>query len=419
MDYDLLNRIALTAYVIVGPCAWLAYLAALLLGRFRMNRLMRQRDALPDPPPTVTVLIPAKDEGPRIETALQSALALDYPDIRVLAVNDRSTDDTGEVMDAVAERDGRLRVIHIDALPPDWLGKCHALHIGAAGAAAAWTGGGLTEWLLFVDSDVALKPDALRRLMATAASRGYDAVSILTRLECYSFWERLLLPVASAAVLTMYTVSLTNDDNRKHIAFANGQVFLIRRAAYEAVGGHGAVRHDTTEDVGLMRKLKAAGFRCRLYTGAHLASTRMYDALGPMFKGWARIYSGCSDRKPWRIIAAMAFIVFAGLSVYGVLASAWLTGSESWFRAAAAHLVLMTLVLGLIYRWAGQAAAWALLFPVTAVMQLAFFVKALQWCATGKLDWRGTVYQRGAGDLIAGTPLTSSKPEITNQRSPL
>src|SRR5205814_52231 len=130
----------------------------------------------------------------------------------------------------------------------------------------------------------------------------------MTRLECHTFWEKLILPLAATAVSVMCLISLTNDDNRG-IAFANGQFFLVRRSAYESVGGHGAVRDNITEDVALMRILKRAKFVTRLYLGQSFASTRMHGTLRQMFNGWARIYSGVSQRRPARIFAAAAFVI--------------------------------------------------------------------------------------------------------------
>src|SRR5439155_3810745 len=138
-------------------------------------------------------------------------------------------------------------------------------------------------WLLFVDSDVKVEPDVLSAVLSLALGRGYDAVSLMTRLECHGFWETLILPLCAASVGAISLMSLTNDDNRKTIAFANGQFFLIKRSAYETVGGHACVRDNITEDVGLMRILKQAGFRTRLFFERDFASTRMHTTLRQMF----------------------------------------------------------------------------------------------------------------------------------------
>ncbi|WP_428939536.1 glycosyltransferase [Fontivita pretiosa] len=381
----------LVCYALIGPAAWMLMLAGLLVGRARMDRLRRWRGQLPADPPHVTILVPAKDEAKGIGRCIESVLAQDYPKFDVIAIDDRSTDDTGAILDRIAARDQRLRVIHVsqESLPAGWLGKCHALCLGSQQASG--------QWLLFVDSDVTLEPNALSAAISLALARNYDALSVLTRLECHSFLERWMLPALAATWAIMNVVSLTNLDRRRDIAAANGQFFLVRRSAYEAVGGHAAVKDRITEDVELMRLLKARGFKTRLFSGAHLAATRMHSSLRQMFQGWARIYCGTVRLRPGRILAAMVFVVCSVLTVYPALAMGVFglaTSAESGLLLAAstAHLVLMTLHVGLVYRWAGVGWMHALLMPATAPMLLAVLTFALHKCRTGRITWRGTEF---------------------------
>ena len=289
----------------------------------------------------MTILVPAKDEEGGIAGCIERIAEQEYPSFDIVAVDDRSVDRTGVILDEIAREmnaktdtdsatevapplasgcptsvglcatspNPKLRVVHIEqgALPSGWLGKCHALLKGTKLA----TG----EWLLFVDSDVTINRTALAQTLAVAIQRKYDALSIITQLECRSFWERLMLPMLGGAWTMMYFVSLTNRDNSK-VAVANGQFFLIRREAYEKVGGHEAVRNQITEDVELMRLLKSNEFTCRFLLGGHLASTRMHANLKQMFHGWGRIFSGTSRRSPFRILLAMLFFLVCGFSVY-------------------------------------------------------------------------------------------------------
>jgi cellulose synthase/poly-beta-1,6-N-acetylglucosamine synthase-like glycosyltransferase len=368
-----------------------------------MQRLNRSSCALPVPPPNVTVLVPAKDEGEGVRDSLQSVLALDYPSFDVLAVDDRSTDQTGAIMDELAAaHPHRLNALHIpaDGLPPGWLGKCNALHI-AAGRAKG-------QWLLFVDSDVKVQPHALTMVLRQAAARDYDAVSIMTRLDCDGFWDALLLPLCAASVGWIGLMSVTNNDSRRKNAFANGQFFLIRRSAYERVGGHAAVRDNITEDVALMRVLKAAGFRTRLYNGQSLASTRMHTTWRQLFNGWARIFSGVTERRAGRILAAMAFVGLSGLSAYVALAyglfRAVRADDWSWLSLAAFHVVLMTAVLATIYQLSGNARRLALAFPVGGAVMLGIYAYAVRACRTGRIAWRGTHYTAAAGSAASPSP---------------
>jgi len=407
-----IHAMLFAAYLILGPLAWVDMFASYLLAASRMNRLKRAMP-LPDPLPTVTVLIPAKDEGREIARCVQSVLAQDYEQFDVLAVDDRSTDDTGAVLDGLAAeipektpaergangnesplaprfagvpspRSSQLRVIHIPVggLPAGWLGKCHAL----ATAAATVT----SDWLLFVDSDVQLQPRALSIALSNAVDRKYDAVSVLTKLECHTFWEKLVLPLAAATWAIMFTVSATNNDKRKASAAANGQFFLIRRSAYESVGGHSAVRDQITEDVELMRCLKSSGFRTRLLFGDHLATTRMHATLQQMLHGWGRIYSGTSRRRIGRIATVIVLLPIIGLSAYPMLFYGLL--HPMWLPVAVAHLLVMSGFLVLTYGKAGQPRRYALLFPLGCAVLLALLCYALRMCRSGRVVWRNTRY---------------------------
>jgi chlorobactene glucosyltransferase len=271
-------------------------------------------------------------------------------------------------------------------LPDGWLGKCNALHVGTHNLSC--------DWLLFVDSDVKVEPAALRDTIGLALRRGYDAVSILTRLECDTLLEQLVLPLAAGTWSVMFAISLTNDDQRRDIAAANGQFFLIRTDPYRKVHGHAAVHNQICEDVELMRVLKANGCKVRMQFGAHLASTRMHATLQQIFSGWGRIYCGTARRRMGRIIQAMAFYLISGFSLYPALAwGAWrafAVHQPAWLLAAGAHLAIMTIFLSVIYRGSGNRARLALLFPLGGAMMVAIMGYALRLCHTGRLSWRGT-----------------------------
>jgi len=352
--------------------------------------------------PPVTILIPAKDEGARIAACIQSAIAQDYGPCQVIAINDRSTDETGRVMDGLSLQNPSLRVVHIQdgTLPLGWTGKCNALFKSIDHA----TG----EWLLFVDSDVILQPEALRAAMGFCIRQQVDLLSLLPKLESHSFWESLLVPLAGGALTTTYLVALTNNDHLPSISFANGQFLLIRRTVYDAMGGHARVRDRFCEDVEIARLLKYAGRRVRVSWGADLAAVRMYDSLGSIFKGWARNFFAGSLGKPWRILMAGMVVLICGFSSY--VALAWgmyrlahpvnTYGGAGWVVAAGVHLFLLTATLGTMYSWSGNRRSNALLFPLGGSMLLLILGKALKMCATGKVEWRGTQYtHRMAPDL--------------------
>jgi chlorobactene glucosyltransferase len=371
------------AYAVVGPLAWVGMWAGLLLARSRMKRLETDpTPPLPDPPPTVTVIVPAKDEAADIADCINRIRQLDYPDLQILAVNDRSTDDTGAILDKLAHDEPRLRVIHIAELPDGWLGKCHALHVAQQQTTS--------EWILFVDSDVVVQPNALTAVLALATTRKFDAVSILTRLRADTAWEKIILPPAALSWGVMFGISLTNDDGQTRRAAANGQFLLVRASAYRAAGGHQAVRQCIVEDVELMRALKHAGSRVRLYTGFHLARTRMQTNLHQIFHGWARIYSGTARRRPWPMVGGIVFVLLAVLSAIPMLILSIALGDEWGIAVAGAHLLIMHLYMLYTYRRAGVGMGWSFLLPIAGVMLIGMMGFAIRRCFGGTLVWRGT-----------------------------
>jgi chlorobactene glucosyltransferase len=380
-------------YCLQGPFLWFWYGFFMIKGRQRM--LLLERPATPiDEPPRVTILIPAKDEGERIRACLQSALSQTYPSFSVIAIDDRSGDQTGRVMDEMAGRNSRLRVIHIPpgGLPAGWLGKSHALHAGYQQADG--------DWLLFVDSDVVLEPDTLAASMSAAIKRECDLFSLLPRLESGGFWESLIVPLGGATSTTMDLVALTNNDRHPNIAFANGQYLLMRREAYEQIGGHESTRTIFCEDCHFARVLKGSGRRVRIAWGNEWARVRMFNSLYTCLHGWARnLYAG-SYGRPWRILAALNFVLASGLSVYAALVWGFYRlahpvnyyGAYGWLAAAAIHWIFLTASLALIYAWSRNRRRYALLFPLGGAMMVVILIWALIMCLTGKVSWRGTRY---------------------------
>jgi hypothetical protein len=198
----------------------------------------------------------------------------------------------------------------------------------------------------------------------------------------------------------MNVVSHTNNDKRLDAAYANGQFFLIRRATYDAAGGHEFVKDQITEDVELARRMKSQGARVRLEMGKKFASTRMHATLAQMFRGWARIYSGTTRRKSGRIIAVALFVLFCSFSAYAAMAWALAAqlvhdpAARAWWIASLSHLAVMSTTLAMVYAGAQGRKRYALLFPLSGAILLGILVFAIRWCITGRIEWRGTVFQQ-------------------------
>lgn len=294
-----------------------------------------------------SILIPARDEVEDIAPCVRSCLAQDHPRLEVIVLDDGSTDGTAEVLSELqAEHPERLLVISggSEPLPEGWLGKPWACH-----RAAARAGG---DYLLFLDADVRLRPEALSRTMAHAEEEGVDLLSGFGELDVRSFGEILLQPVVAATVLADNPLSAVNDPEQPEEALANGQFLLFRREAYEALGGHRAVAAEVVDDQAFARAVKGCGGRLRMLMLRRLFSCRMYTSFGEVWRGWRKNLFPGMDRS-W---ARLGLVVLAGTLL-----------------SVGPYLLLLLALIGLLPR------SWALyaLAPVGAMQLLRAYLDGL------------------------------------------
>jgi cellulose synthase/poly-beta-1,6-N-acetylglucosamine synthase-like glycosyltransferase len=216
--------------------------------------------------PRVSVVVPARDEGNNIEQCLRSLLNQDYPEVEICAVDDRSSDDTGAIMDRLQrESPGKLDVIHIGELPSGWLGKTHAM----------WRGGAATDsdWILFTDGDIMFRSDALRRTLNYAELTACDHLVIFPTLIMKTCGERMMLAffgLASSLLLRPWKVR----DPKARDFIGAGAFSLIRRSAYEALGTYRALRMEVIDDLRLGQSVKQHGFVQDCVRGPSLVQLR-------------------------------------------------------------------------------------------------------------------------------------------------
>jgi hypothetical protein len=239
------------------------------------------------PSARVAVLLPARDEAHRIGPCLTGLLAQDHPDLRVLVLDDGSTDGTGALVRATVAADPRFRVLSGGPgnPPQGWLGKPWACQRLAEAALAEDPQPAL---LVFVDADVVLAGDAARRLAALMAESGLDLASPYPRQLAITGAERLVQPLLQWSWLTTLPLRVAEASARPSLTAANGQVLAIRPAAYRRIGGHAAVRAEVLEDIGLARAVKAAGGRAGVTDGTDLATCRMYEGGRELVDGYAK-----------------------------------------------------------------------------------------------------------------------------------
>jgi chlorobactene glucosyltransferase len=340
------------------------------------------------------VIVPARNEARNIGRCVRSILDSTYPRLELFVVDDHSTDGTSELARAAAVGDSRLRVLACPPLPNGWLGKQWACATGAAAASGAL--------LLFTDADTWHGPELAARAVNAMRSTGADLLTVAGRQETHSFWERLLQPQILWILLARYggTESVSHA-RRAEDVIANGQFLLFTREAYDAVGGHAAVRHKIAEDLALAQQLFRARRRVVLVRGDDQLSTHMYASLGELARGWGKnVYAGGIDAMPGGALGRLLFPVALpliplmgvapwlalGAAALGVLGAGWATWS---IVCIAASLVWWAV----IYRGFEQPMWYALLFPVGAAVVLYIMLRAI---ARGRrVGWKGREYVAG------------------------
>jgi chlorobactene glucosyltransferase len=375
---------------------WLAIMAWLIARAVKQRGCLRRLERAP--PPTgdnalpVTVIIPARDEEANIAHCLESLLTQDYPQncVSVLVVNDHSVDSTAAIVRGLSERHPRITLIDSPPLPPRWVGKSHACWIGARAAAPA------TQWLCFIDADVTVASGALSGAVQTVLAQRLDLLSLMPRQELRSFAERLILPCGLILLSFLQDLRRSQARSGNDVA-ATGQFMLVRRDAYEAVGGHAAVCTAICEDLEFARRLKQSGRLVLLMGGDDLLSTRMYT-------GWRTLWPGLAKNLVDTLGGPVATLVVAPVAV--ILAWAAfivpLTDLASWLRGADGALSALLLAL------AGSGAAiglhvaatfyfripfwYGLVFPLGYTLGALMAIDSVHRRLSGRVSWKGRIY---------------------------
>lgn len=366
----------------------------------------------PTPPPTnaplISVCVPARNEERNIRLCVESILAQDYPNFEVIVLEDRSTDATPEVLHDLLMESGSLLpkehtpaghpALHIilgSDLPTGWAGKPHALFQASAAARG--------EWLCFVDADTFLSPTTLSSSYAKAIEANADMFTIMTRQIMGSFWEKVVMPIVMTALSVGFSPRKVNDPKRKD-AIANGQFILIKRAVYDAIGGHERIKDQIVEDKAISEQVKWNGYRLIVANGYAVAGTRMYTSLPEMWEGWTKnIYLGLSDRPSLMLLGAFgAFILLVAalvLPLWPLLGLFWYLQGGGWL---ALIVILQSLILWTIVIYARARVAsgmgipprYAFTLPLGAAVFAAMMFTSAWKVLSGKgVVWKGRMYK--------------------------
>ncbi|HJV64783.1 MAG TPA: glycosyltransferase family 2 protein [Geomonas sp.] len=352
----------------------------LVLGNRRVIALRDVPPAWQGETPRVSIVVAARNEQRHIQEALQSLLGLAYPNYEIIVVDDRSDDDTGVILDRMAHKQLRLKVIHVDALPAGWLGKNHALWVGSQRA----TG----DLLLFTDADIFMEPSVVSRAVAFVKEHRLDHLAVTPSVHM----PTLFLAMFGASFIIYFSLfarpwKARDPKSRCHIGI--GAFNLVSAAAYRQVGGHQPIRLRPDDDIKLGKILKKGGFRADVAFAPDMLSVEWYASVGEAIRGLEKnAFSGADYNIP---------LVLMGV-LFHLLCSIWpfvaifLTGGPVRLIYLAVVALIMFAVADST-RFHGSRSWYALGYPLTSALFVYIMLRTMLLnLLQGGIYWRGTFY---------------------------
>ena len=387
-------------FTILSSALWLVAFTWLVSFILTLYSLSRQKSLLPatdlrltaSDVPLVSILVPARNEEHRVlEACLHSILAQDYGQFEVIAVNDRSTDATGTILETLSNRDARLRVIDGKELPPGWLGKPYAMQQALDLASG--------EWILATDADMIFEPSLLRTALERTLAAKAEALSLIPLFEAHSFWERVMIPTW-VWVFLMFSLFYRVDDPKSDRAMGIGGFFLVRRTVLDRVGGYEALKDEVMEDARLAERIKHSGARLLLDHAPALIRTRMYSTFTEMWecstKNW---FSGVNFSLPLALgcVGSMYLVAVVPPLIALVLVAVGVRTETSWLLVpAAVSWVFQVLILVIVSIRSDVSPVYALTAPLgLATLYAMLFESSISITIGRGVTWKGRkIYER-------------------------
>jgi glycosyl transferase family 2 len=365
----------------LGAFFWLVVGIRSALGTWRLPWLRNFAPAADADCPLVSIVFAARDEQEKLPQALESLLAIDYPNLEIVAVNDRSSDRTAELLKAAAGRSARLKVVHIAELPPGWLGKPHALHQGFQVSKG--------QLLLFTDADVKFRADVVRRAMTLMKSRKLDYLTLMCEVEMHGFWEHAALTFFGLGFhLATNPGGVSNPRSRSYMGI--GAFQMIKRSAYVASGSHEKLALEVVDDMKLGKLVRLAGFPSAVGIAQEFVSVRWHAGIRNIVRGVTKNFFAVTGFS-----VAKVALHLCGLLCMNILPFVALPFLHGWTLALATFSVLFAVTLHAGAAWVMRASPlYALTEPlgasIFAYMLLRSTVVTLR---QGGVVWRGTFYR--------------------------
>lgn len=403
------------AFYILQIALWatgLLWLAAIFWTRREIKALppLAASQLLPQKKvPRVSVLLPARNEENRIlQECVASLLAQTYQNYEIIAVNDRSTDRTGEILREMARGDSRLKIIEGAELPAGWLGKPFVMQ-----QAFSVSDG---EWILTTDADIVFAPDAIQTAIAHVEKHNFDALCLIPFDICASFTEQIFLPVFSWFRMLAMPPTRVNDFARPE-TMGIGNFFLVRRAWLEKINGFDKVKTEVAEDLKLARLLKKTGARFRLDYAPDLLETRMYSGFWEIWHGFSKnFFAGLNFSPANAIASALANLLFGVLPFFGSVFSLFaliFSGDNRWlwfFTPLGLIYFFQTVNFALLQHSRQQKLIYAFFAPPLGIALFTLIlINSMILILSGRgVRWKGrAIYKKD--DAVAQTHILENK----------
>jgi glycosyltransferase involved in cell wall biosynthesis len=330
--------------------------------------------------PLVSILFSARDEADKLPAALETLLAQQYPNFEIIAVNDRSTDKTPDILHEMERSRRNLFVTDIDTLPPGWLGKPHGLTVGYRKSRG--------EWLLFTDADVHFAPDVVARAVALATARQWDHLTLLASVEMRGFWETTAISFFGLGFVFGNEPWLaSNPRSARYVGV--GAFQLVRRAAYEQCGGHARLRMDVIEDMKLGKLIKMAGLRSGVAVAQDNVRVRWHAGVRNVIRGVTKNMFAAVHYNP--LFAIGAILLSFAMSVLPFLGLFLTTGWARLFAGIAAGVAVLVQAAMV---WSTDASPlYGFTHPLGALIFCWMLLRsAIATLWRGGVVWRDTFY---------------------------
>lgn len=374
-DFSLIHLFSLFC---VG--GWLMMLMRAVILHYWIPKLAHA--PLPQTFPRVSVIVPAKNESKKIRDSLCSLLAQDYPNLEVIVINDRSDDETGDIIDSLAKADARLKAIHITELPKGWLGKNHANQRGVEHASG--------EYLLFTDADVLFAPQTISKTVGYAQANKARHIVVYPKMLSENIFEESFLALFGMLFVWKFNPIGARNPKNKRAYIGVGAFNFIERTLYTAIGEHLPLRAEIADDVKLGYLVKQHGEATHVVEGRNFVQVRWREGLWDSMKGIERsAFAGVNFSWVWVWIGIFG-------TLFGLIAPYWL-----WLLNDDVATLCALLSLGFIYFGyaVGKGSLWrasviTVLHPIMSLLFLYALVKsALLVSVKGGVEWRGTFYK--------------------------